>query len=90
MSETNAVANTKRRETRAHLIELIKDYRTPIIEDGGDLEVRQDWSNADVQKLDALLKTLMIALTPLEEPWQSIEIVSGTDWGAAPTGIQLR
>ncbi len=54
VSETNAVANTKRRETRAHLIELIKDFRTPIIEDGGDLEVRQEWSDADVQKLDAL------------------------------------
>ncbi len=32
--ETNAEANTKRRETRAHLIELNKDFRTPIIEDG--------------------------------------------------------
>ena len=52
--ETNAEANTKRRETRAHLIELIKDFRTLLIEDGGDPEVRQEWSDADVQKLDAL------------------------------------
>ena len=52
--ETDAEANIKRRETRAHLIELIKDFRTLLIEDGGDPEVRQEWSDADVQKLDAL------------------------------------
>ena len=28
------LTNTKRRETRAHLIELIKDFRTLLIEDG--------------------------------------------------------
>ena len=33
---------------------LLKDFRTPLIEDEGDLEDRQDWSDADVQKLDAL------------------------------------
>ena len=52
--ETDAEANTKRRVTRAHLIELIKDFRTLLIEDGGDPEVRQEWSDVDVQKLDAL------------------------------------
>ena len=87
--ETNAEAKTKRGETRDHLIELIKDFRTPIIEDGGDLEVRQEWSNADVQKLDALLKTLMIALTPPGEPWESIEIVSGTDWDTAEAELEV-
>jgi hypothetical protein len=87
--ETNAEANTKRRETRDHLIELIKDFRTPVIEDEGDLEDRQDWSDADVQKLDSLLKTLMIALNPSEEPWQSIEIVSGTDWDTAEVELEV-
>ena len=52
--QTNAEAYTKRRETWDHLIELIKDFRTPVIEDEGDLEDRQDWSDTDVQKLDAL------------------------------------
>ena len=68
---------------------LIKDFRTPVIEDEGDLEDRQDWSDADVQKLDALLKTLMIALNPPEEPWQSIKIVSGTDWDTAEVELEV-
>lgn len=87
--ETNAEAKTKRGETRDHLIVLIKDFRTPVIEDEADLEDRQDWSKAHAQKLDALLKTLMIALTPPEEPWQSIEIVSGTDWDTAVAELEV-
>ncbi len=41
------------------------------------------------KKLDALLKTLMIALTPPEEPWQSIEIVSGTDLETAEVELEV-
>ena len=52
--KTNAATKTKRRETRDHLIIFIKDFRTLVIEDECDLEDRQHWSNADVQKLDAL------------------------------------
>ena len=61
----------------------------PLIEDEGDLEVRQDWSDADVQKLDALLKTLMIALTSSEESWQCVEIMSGTDWDTAEVELKV-
>ena len=61
-----------------------------VIEDEGDLEDRQDWSNADVQKLDVLFKTFMIALNPPEEPLQSIQIVSGTDWDTAEAGLEFK
>jgi hypothetical protein len=83
----NKEADDKRRSIRHHMIELIKDFRTPVVVSESDLEDRKDWSDADVQKLDQLLKTLMIALTPPDEPWQGVKIISST--AVYPAEIEL-